>query len=319
MGTDIFLLFDIPAFPSPIFLSQTWVSLSTCLSTTVPHKAGYSFAASTVLATWLWTRLTSAKVLVTLITDDINDKEAAFLQNALSDLGAHVSLREVETNTSCVLMAQVARLLAFNDQRVAGGDLVMMGDSDMLITSPSILDPLTHHDQWEVWVYWWEAVVHLNQSLPLSLLTMRADAWRRLMGGATTVREVTLLPGSTRRVFTRPGETSATWEVDQSTTTTALLKAGLCSPPSHSSLWQRLGLEPKTHSPDACWRGQGYGECRASLGSVNYPGLTMVARHLPRLLPRFNPAHVLPHLQDGPGVWAPPPRFFNFRQEKKSF
>ena len=86
---------------------------------------------------------------------------------------------------------------------MAGGDLVMMGDSDMLITSPSILDPLTHHDQWEVWVYWWEAVVHLNQSLPLSLLTMRADAWRRLMGGATTVREVTLLPGSTRRVFTR--------------------------------------------------------------------------------------------------------------------
>merc|ERR1712130_973896 len=95
MGTDIFLLFDIPAFPSPIFLSQTWVSLSTCLSTTVPHKAGYSFAASTVLATWLWTRLTSAKVLVTLITDDINDKEAVFLQNTLSDLGAHVSLREV--------------------------------------------------------------------------------------------------------------------------------------------------------------------------------------------------------------------------------
>ena len=58
-------------------------------------QAGYSFAASTVLATWLWTRLTSAKVLVTLITDDINDKEAASLQNALRDLGAHVSLRQV--------------------------------------------------------------------------------------------------------------------------------------------------------------------------------------------------------------------------------
>ena len=58
-------------------------------------QAGYSFAASTVLATWLWTRLTSAKVLVTLISDDINDKEAIFLQNALSDLGAHVSFRQV--------------------------------------------------------------------------------------------------------------------------------------------------------------------------------------------------------------------------------
>ena len=87
--------------------------------------------------------------------------------------------------------------------QVASGDLVMMGDSDMLITSSSILAPLAQVDKWEVWVYWWEAVVHLNQSLPLSLLTMRADKWRRTMRGATTVQEVTLLPGATRRVFTR--------------------------------------------------------------------------------------------------------------------
>ena len=79
----------------------------------------------------------------------------------------------------------------------------MMGDSDMLITSPSILAPLSHPGKWEVWVYWWEAVVHLNQSLPLSLLTMRANAWRRVMRGAATVHEVTLLPGAKRRVFTR--------------------------------------------------------------------------------------------------------------------
>ena len=79
----------------------------------------------------------------------------------------------------------------------------MMGDSDMLITSSSILAPLAHPGKWEVWVFWWEAVVHLNQSLPLSLLTMRAGTWRKMMGGATTVREVTLLPGATRRVFTR--------------------------------------------------------------------------------------------------------------------
>jgi len=138
----------------PSTQTKIWVSLSTCLSTTVPHKAGYSFAASTVLATWLWTRLTSAKVLVTLITDDNRDQEAVFLQGALSDLGAHVSLRQVETNISCVLMAQVARLLAFNDQRVAGEDLVMMGDSDMLITSPAILAPLSQPEKWEVWVYW---------------------------------------------------------------------------------------------------------------------------------------------------------------------
>ena len=70
-------------------------------------QAGYSFAASTVLATWLWTRLTSAKVLVTLITDDISDQEAIFLQKALSDLGAHVSLRQVLLyNILCWLLSK---------------------------------------------------------------------------------------------------------------------------------------------------------------------------------------------------------------------
>ena len=74
-----------PQFPTR--LAETKIQFSV--------QAGYSFAASTVLATWLWTRLTSAKVLVTLITDDINNKEALFLQQALCDLGAHVSLRQV--------------------------------------------------------------------------------------------------------------------------------------------------------------------------------------------------------------------------------
>ena len=110
----------------------------------------------------------------------------------------------------------------------------------------------------------------------------------------------------------RPGETSSTWEIDQSTTTTALLKAGLCSPPANSPVWQRLGLRPNSHSPDACWRGQplllllytfsphpgqGYGECRASLGSVNYPGLancpwwhgTFPASLLTSILPTSSP------------------------------
>ena len=61
----------------------------------IAPQAEYSFAASTVLATWLWTRLTSANVLVTLVADDIADQETVFLQNALSELGAHVSLRQV--------------------------------------------------------------------------------------------------------------------------------------------------------------------------------------------------------------------------------
>ena len=116
-----------------------------------------------------------------------------------------------------------------------------MGDSDMFITSPSILTPLNHPEKWEVWVYWWEAVVHLNQSLPLSLLTMRAGAWRRMMGGATTVHEVTLLPGATRRVFTRQN-----WVVRPKTKDT--LGQARHLPPGRSTRARRLLLCSKPAS-----------------------------------------------------------------------
>lgn len=197
-------------------------------------------------------------------------------------------------------MGQTARLLAHRHPLVAPHHLVMMADTDALLVDPAVLRPL-QHSLFTVWVYWWEAVVDLHQSLPLSMLTMRASTWSSLLPGATTVHQLTLLPGAASRVFTREGQTTSTWEVDQSVTTTALLKAGLCPPPPSSPVWGRLGLVPSPDTtPSTCWRGQGWGECRARLlpHAPGMPGCswwhgTMPASMLALLLPPSSPLYKL--------------------------
>ena len=113
----------------------------------------------------------------------------------------------------------------------------------------------------------------LNESFPMSMLAMRAKTWSELLNFSTTVLELSKLPGSRRRVFTKEGDTMDTWEVDQSVTTTAILQAGLCSAPV---LAAKLGVtrsKNMTRDQAMCWHGQGWGQCRASLGMQHYPGM----------------------------------------------
>ena len=52
----------------------------------------------------------------------------------------------------------------------------------------------------EAWVFWWEAVVLLDQSFPLGLLAARATTWRHLVKGARTLAHLASLPGAARWV-----------------------------------------------------------------------------------------------------------------------
>ena len=118
----------------------------------------------------------------------------------------------------------------------------------------------------------------MNESFPMSMLAMAAGTWSKLLNYSTTVTELSKLPGSRQRVFTEQGDTMDTWEVDQSVTTTAILQSGLCSAPVNSSLWTKLGLKPSNNGEKnvdraTCWHGQGWGQCRSSLGMQHYPGI----------------------------------------------
>ena len=99
----------------------------------------------------------------------------------------------------------------------------MTADTDLFPVDPTFLDPLTKSNT-KVWIYWWEAVVFLKESFPLGLLAMKASVWSDLMRSSKTVTELTNLPGSERRVFTSKNKTTESWEIDQSITTTAILR-----------------------------------------------------------------------------------------------
>ena len=49
-------------------------------------------------------------------------------------------------------------------------------------------------------MFWWEAVVLLDQSFPLGLLAARATTWRHLVKGARTLAHLASLPGAARWV-----------------------------------------------------------------------------------------------------------------------
>lgn len=289
--------------------STIWISMSTCMSASAPHKAHYSYQAGAVLATFLWVNLVNAKVIVTLVAEETDDDdEIKYLQNVLTKMGAVVNIMKKEEDIGCVLMAQTARMLAFNLPMVSDNDIIMMADTDMFPTDQGFLDPLYHN--YQVWVYWWEAVVFLNESFPMSMLAMEAKTWSRLLNYSTSVRELSKLPGSRQRVFTVQGDTMDTWEVDQSVTTTAILKSGLCSAPGNSSLWTKLGLKPENHNYSGenteratCWHGQGWGQCRASLGMQYYPGIPgctwwhalLPREFLEQVVPTTSPLYRLVH------------------------
>ena len=99
----------------------------------------------------------------------------------------------------------------------------MTADTDLFPVNPDFLQPLRQDVQ--IWVFWWEAVIFLKESFPLGLLAMRATVWSDLMRSAKTVTELTRLPGSSSRVFTSENKTMDTWEIDQSVTTTAILRS----------------------------------------------------------------------------------------------
>ena len=72
-----------------------------------PHRpllqASYSFPASTVLSCWLWRRLTRARLLVTLVTEELGQEgEEEVLRDVLTGLGASVTMKKVHSAPCCL-------------------------------------------------------------------------------------------------------------------------------------------------------------------------------------------------------------------------
>ena len=96
-----------------------WISMSICVSENAPHKAHYNYQAALVVSSFLWRNIFRARVLVTLVTERNHDRRSLeSLYKTLGIMGVEVIVLEQEENISCVLMAQTARILAYNHPEV---------------------------------------------------------------------------------------------------------------------------------------------------------------------------------------------------------
>ena len=93
--------------------------MSVCLSSIAPHKSSYSYQAAVILSTWLWRNIHGTNVIIHLIYQDDEDfQTVSEVKEAVTSAGAHVLVEKSETNISCVLMGQTARILSYNFELV---------------------------------------------------------------------------------------------------------------------------------------------------------------------------------------------------------
>ena len=93
--------------------------MSICASENAPHKTHYNYQAALVVSSFLWRKIFQARVLVSLIVEKNRDHSVLeSLEKTLEMIGVDVIILEQEENISCVLMAQTARILAYNYQEV---------------------------------------------------------------------------------------------------------------------------------------------------------------------------------------------------------
>ena len=96
--------------------------MSICASENAPHKTHYNYQAALVVSSFLWRKIFQARVLVSLIVEKNKDHSVLeSLEKTLEMIGVDVIILEQEENISCVLMAQTARILAYNYQEVRRG------------------------------------------------------------------------------------------------------------------------------------------------------------------------------------------------------
>ena len=182
-----------------------------------------------------------------------NMVELAEYEAQLVAWGAETQLLEVDMSTTCDCITQALwqRNLAWNYDKIGENDLVMISESDVLITTGKFMEPLKGN--FRAWLYWAETSLygskldssrlsHLNllsgQTFAMAFTTLAKKDWRILLDGSKTCVEVLEKFPSYAKVETIANWTKEAygknWESDQNIITARLLKLNICTlPQSH--------------------------------------------------------------------------------------
>ena len=115
-----------------------------------------------MLSAYLWLRLTPVKVMVTVAFEPgLTDlAELAEYEAQLGYWGASSQMVEVNMTSTCDCVTQALwqRNLAWNSDKIGEGDLVMISESDVLITTGKFMEPL--QGNFRAWVFWAETALY---------------------------------------------------------------------------------------------------------------------------------------------------------------
>ena len=87
-------------------------------------------------------------------------KELEEYDKQLKYWGAHTQLVEVDMSTTCDCVTQALwqRNLAWNSHHIGESDLVMISESDVLITTGKFMEPLKGN--FKAWIFWAETALY---------------------------------------------------------------------------------------------------------------------------------------------------------------
>lgn len=281
-ATGLFLLRVIgPTSPSKP--STTWVSVSFCFNPQ-PPKDGYDFQTATLLSVYLWSRITNARVLVSVayMPERTAQEELNLFHERLSRLGVEVRLFPIGDDDvcDCVSLALWLRNLAYQDPMIKEDDLMMISESDVFITTDLVLKPLDNLS-FKAWVYWVEPALYGGETFAMSFTTLRKEDWRELLDNSSTCQQaLERFPRISQVKTLQFAEKSfgKHWESDQDVVTARLLRLGICTVPKDNRLSKLFLTDSKVKlgswDGDRCYKAQGFGECRQlNFGNRWYKGM----------------------------------------------
>ena len=96
------------------------------------------------------------------------------------------SLTSVPVNPNstcdCITHALWQRNLEWTSSEMGENDLMMISESDVLITSDKVMEPLA--GDFRAWVYWAETGLYGGQTFAMSFTTLSKKDWRLLLNNS---------------------------------------------------------------------------------------------------------------------------------------
>ena len=235
--------------------SDIWISLSLCIDDNseelrrkgVKWKQQYPYQEAMMAAISLWSTVTRAKVVVTLVGSDDDDTKR-HLDDAITrskEAGA-AAIRVVspfDESLGCVMESQIQRMYAYRHPDIRDEDIIVTSDVDSFPTSDVVLSPLRNRT-YNAWIWQWSHSEYRGLTFPLSFIGLRSSLWKFVADD--------LWGGMARNDANAVGRRE--WGVDQTLLSRRLLELKLCSC-GNEHMWDLVGLDYVPFLDPGCFHG----------------------------------------------------------------